>query len=153
MDARKLIMIIIAMIFLVFNVLIVTYLIQLERIGCECAINWRRTYILFYLFLNIIYLIVSIFVNQQVLPFISAFMLILGILNVVFTLQYVAKLKEEKCDCSESVYRTIMKVIAIINAVVYCFVFVMLILTVMFAASFYTTLTSKKNTQRTKKLK
>jgi hypothetical protein len=52
-------------------------------------------------------------------------MMVGGIVNVIFTLQYVAKLKVTECKCSESVYRDIMETLAIINAVTYGIVFLM----------------------------
>lgn len=40
-----------------------------------------------------------------------------AITNVVFTLMYVEELKKDNCECSESVFRTMMYILSIINAV------------------------------------
>ena len=39
------------------------------------------------------------------------------ITNVVFTLMYVEELKKDNCDCSESVFRTMMYILSIISAI------------------------------------
>jgi uncharacterized membrane-anchored protein len=40
-----------------------------------------------------------------------------GITNVVFTLMYVEELKKDNCECSESVFRTMMYILSIIAVV------------------------------------
>ena len=41
------------------------------------------------------------------------------LVNIVFTIQYVDEMQKINCDCSESVYRTMMYILAIINACVW----------------------------------
>lgn len=113
----------------VLYVLNVYYLYSLEQKGCECAMDFRRVYIMAF---TAIFLVYSLTLNwfapkilmnniQYILPVI----LVAGIVNVVYTLQYVAKLKATNCKCSESTYRDIMETLAIVNAVTYGITFLM----------------------------
>jgi hypothetical protein len=111
----------------VLYVLNVYYLYSLEQKGCECAMDFRRIYIMAFTAIFVVYSITlnifapKILINniQYILPVI----LVGGIINVIYTLQYVAKLKATKCECSESTYRDIMETLAIVNAVTYSIAF------------------------------
>jgi len=115
----------------VLYVLNVYYLYSLEQKGCECAMDFRRVYIMVFTAIFIVYSITlhifapKILINniQYILPVI----LVGGIINVIYTLKYVAKLKATKCECSESTYRDIMETLAIVNAVTYGITFLMAI--------------------------
>ena len=63
-------------------------------------------------------------------------MVVFGLINVVVTLQYVHKLKKEKCECSESLYREIMMFVAIFNAIVYSSLLVLIIFLLFTMASY-----------------
>lgn len=100
---------------------IVTFLIKLERTGCKCAMDWRRTYILWYCVYTVALATMVIFNphNTSISLALAPITFILGILFIVFTFQYVHKLKNEKCACSDDLARTIMYLIAIIDASVF----------------------------------
>ncbi len=136
MDFYKLVMLIFAILFVVIQGLIVNYLIKLESIGCDCAMDWRRNYIVFYLILSIIYALSAFFLDRDSIPLIQTLMVVFGLINVVVTLQYVHKLKKEKCECSESLYREIMMFVAIFNAIVYSSLLVLLIFLLFTMASY-----------------
>lgn len=136
MDFYKLVMLIFAILFVVIQGLIVNYLIKLESIGCDCAMDWRRNYIVFYLILSIIYALSAFFLDRDSIPLIQTLMVVFGLINVVVTLQYVHKLKKEKCECSESLYREIMMFVAIFNAIVYSSLLVLIIFLLFTMASY-----------------
>lgn len=115
----KILLVAFAVMFVVIQLLILNYLVQLENLGCACAMDWRRGYIMFYLILSILNIFISSFVDESHIPYLQAVMVVIGILNIVFTIQYVNKLKKEKCDCSQSIYREIMMVVSVFNAIVY----------------------------------
>lgn len=119
MEFFSIVMLLFAVIFVVVQALIVHYLMRLEAIGCKCAMDWRRSYIMFFLIVSILYTLSAFFINRESLPILQTIMVVLGLLNVVFTLQYVHRLKKEKCECSESIYREILNVVAIFNAIIY----------------------------------
>ena len=113
----------------VLYVLNVYYLYSLEQKGCECAMDFRRVYIMAYTAIFLVYSITLNWVAPKILmnniQYILPVILVAGIVNVVYTLQYVAKLKATNCKCSESVYRDIMETLAIVNAVTYGITFLM----------------------------
>lgn len=127
MGQYNVIMLVFGVIFIIIQSLIINYLVQLEKTGCECAMDWRRQFILFFLVLSIVYTITSFLIDERSLPLLQTTMVIIGLLNVIFTLQYVNKLKEKKCDCSQSVYRDIMMFIAIFNAIIYALMLTIII--------------------------
>lgn len=118
---------------LVLQVLNVNYLYSLEAAGCECAMDFKRKYIMFYTGIFIVYSILSNFIAPAF--FISfayltlPVILVAGIINVVFTLQYVHQLQADNCKCSESVYRDILYAVGIINAASYGILALMVLLT------------------------
>jgi hypothetical protein len=107
--------------------LIIYYLVSLERLGCACAMNFKRNYILGYNAFYITYAIVSLFmgmpaifalyVKYPLLWFIPFIFFIGGIVNVVFVIQFVNELKREDCACSDSVYKDVMYISSILAAI------------------------------------
>ena len=108
--------------------LIIYYLVSLERLGCACAMNFKRNYILGYNAFYITYGIVSLFMGQQgifqlyqkypLLWVISVLQFIGAIVNAVFVIQFVNELKRENCACSDSVYKDVMYVSSILAGLV-----------------------------------
>ena len=102
---------------IVLSSLIIYYLKNLETIGCACAMDYKRTYILFYHVLSIFIGISGVFINLDILTKNNVVQLIfmaISSTNYVFTIQYVQQMKKENCNCSESVYRTMMYILSII---------------------------------------
>lgn len=111
----------------VINVYLLMYLYHLEKIGCDCAINWRRTFIMFVIGLSLGLSVLSIFsVDMLSSSLIMTVFSALSIANVIVILQYVHLLKKEQCKCSESLAREIMQVIAILYAFFYIMLFIVL---------------------------
>ena len=106
----------------VLQLLIINYLFKLEKNGCTCAMDYKRTYILSYLVINMIVVILSMFFDVLSIKsnFIGLLLLnlysIAGIINIIFVIKYVNMLKDKKCGCSESVYRDILYLFSIIDA-------------------------------------
>lgn len=127
MDSYNIVMLLFGIIFIIIQGLIVNYLVQLEKLGCQCAMDWRRQFIIFYLVLSIVYTLTTFFIDPASLPLLQTIIVVLGIVNVIYTLQYVNKLKKIKCECSESVYRDVMTFIAIFNAILYALLLTLLV--------------------------
>ena len=109
----------------VFNVIvsscIIYYLKRLETISCKCALNFKHDYIFYFTCFNLIYSLTNFAfgtnsIVRGIMLFVSIPLVIAAITNIVFTIQYVNELKENDCSCSESVYRELMYILAIINA-------------------------------------
>ena len=105
---------------------IIYYLKQLETIGCKCAMNYKRTYIMSYHIFALVIGSATLLSGDKILEYIAKSSLaipvillltVAAITNVVFTLMYVEELKKDNCECSESVFRTMMYILSIINAV------------------------------------
>ena len=126
---------------LLLQILIINYLYHLENQGCKCAMDYKRTYILGYMVLNTIFVILGIFTNvfkytsnNQIGSFLMSMYSVGGILNIAFIIEYVNLLKVRKCDCSESVYRDLMYVFAIIDAIVLGMSLLLVLYVVLFLA-------------------
>ena len=108
--------------------LILYYLKNLETIGCKCAMNYKRTYIMYYTIFSLAFGAANLLSGGRVTdyitesPFAIPLVLVLAvaaITNLVFTLQYIEELKKDNCECSESVFRTMMYILSIIGAAVW----------------------------------
>ena len=122
---------------MVMPALILYYLKKLEAIGCKCAMNYKRTYIMHYTIFNLGFGAASLVSGGRLIDYIekSSFAIpiilvlaVAGITNIVFTLMYVEELKKDNCECSESVFRTMMYILSIIGAVVWGLVIVLLLM-------------------------
>jgi hypothetical protein len=69
---------------------------------------------LFFALINFAFGTVSIV--RFIMLFVSIPLVIAAIINIVYTIQYVNELKKNDCACSESFYRELMYILAIINA-------------------------------------
>lgn len=90
-------------------IVFLVYLFKLERIGCSCALNWRRNYMIVFMIFALSSNLVSIIVPSLRLNVV--FVIISAVLSLMFlivTIQYVQKLKNDKCDCSKDLTREIM---------------------------------------------
>ena len=61
--------------------------------------------------------LLGVFINLDTLyknNVINLIFMVISITNYVFTIQYVQQMKKENCNCSESVYRTMMYIFSII---------------------------------------
>lgn len=107
--------------------LIIYYLNNLKTIGCECALNFKRDYIMYYSIVNIVFNVVSFAVGipnilnyynrYPILYSVPAVLFAAAIVNMVFIFQYVEEMKKINCECSDSVYRDMMFVLAILQAI------------------------------------
>lgn len=104
------------------------YVTRLERIGCDCAIDFRRTYIQWFTLALVIIGIINVTlrltsgdVGLAILSMIlSPVMFVATLIYVIFVIQYVNRLRREKCTCSEGMARAILYIITIINVTLAC---------------------------------
>ena len=116
---------------------ILTYLKKLETIGCKCALDWKRNYIIFYCIFTISISLIDLFLlvtrKTQLMNLMMIMVpinIVLSILFVVTTLQYTHRLKREKCNCSEDLGRTIMYIVALVDAAVFAVAFLMILISI-----------------------
>lgn len=103
--------------FIVLLAWVWAYLQRLERTGCACAADYRRTYIMWYIGLRILLLLASMFVPCLVTY--GIFMVPLDVVFVMFTLQYVRRLEHIKCECSQHLARDVLWMAAVLKSVSY----------------------------------
>jgi hypothetical protein len=132
----------------IIDVLILAYLIRLKQMGCECAMDWRRYYIILYFGLSVLSFFFAIVFGAErneitYVRVLSAVLLVIGIPNIIFIIQYVNKLKVGKCECSESMWRDIMYLIALIQGFLYIVLFLYFAFLVVYAAIFYKKVVAK----------
>jgi len=111
---------------------IIYYLHYLEKINCKCSLVFQRNYIYYYTIAIFIINTTSIFFQNKLndlsivlLPF-SIILLIAGIINIVYTIEYVNDMKKQNCKCSDSIVRDLMFILAILQS----FVIILFFLTV-----------------------
>jgi hypothetical protein len=139
----------------VIQISIIYYLFKLERTGCNCAMDYKRTYILAYLVINTLFVILNLFTNvfkytsnNKFASFLMSIYSLGGIVNIAFIIQYVNMLKVKKCECSESIYRDLMYIDAVLNALVLCLSLLLVFYFVLFSAKDKFKLTAKKRKVR-----
>ena len=63
---------------------------------------------------------------------IAILLLIGGIINVVYTIQFVEDMKKKNCNCSKSVFREMMFILAILQAISWIFLIILLIIAIIY---------------------
>lgn len=110
------------------QVCIVYYLNNLQTIGCECAMNSKRTFIFGYTIFNILFAVPQLLTDKITKLLVKYPLAVFGLFalavsNIVITLLYIEDIKKANCKCSESVFRDMMYYLAIINACLYALMF------------------------------
>ena len=112
---------------------IMYYLYYLEKINCKCSLTFQRNYIYYYTIIIFIINAVTIFFQKKlkelalvILP-ISIMLLIAGIVNIIYTFEYVNDMKKENCKCSDSIIKDLMFILAILQS----FVIIVFFLTIL----------------------
>lgn len=101
---------------------IIYYLHYLENIGCKCSLTFQRNYIYYYTIVIFIFNFITLFFHDKIknfdfsiLLFLPIIIIIAGIINIVYTIEYVNDMKKQNCKCSESFIRDLMFIIAILQ--------------------------------------
>jgi len=102
-------------------IIIIYYLKKLETIDCKCALNFKHHYIFYFSCISLLYALMnfafSSLKSYKIFVLFIAIPLMVGsIINIIFTIQYVNDLKDKNCNCSESINREIMYIVAILRA-------------------------------------
>lgn len=97
------------------------WITHMEKIGCECAMNWRKDFIKYYIIFIISYNIISalylIFIrdNIKIAFSVKLLILIIDIFFLITTITYVTELRKQKCECSTNIIREVTLVYTIIS--------------------------------------
>jgi hypothetical protein len=112
---------------------ILYYLYYLEKNDCKCSLTFQRNYIYYYTIVIFIINATTICFQEKlkeislvILPF-SIILLIAGIINIIYTFEYVDDMKKQNCNCSISMIRDLMFILAIIQSFVIIIFFLSII--------------------------
>jgi apolipoprotein N-acyltransferase len=118
--------------------------------------DYKRNYILSYLVMNALFIILHFFTNvfkytskNKFSSFLMSIYSLGGIVNIAFIIQYVNMLKAKKCECSESIYREIMYIVAIIDALVLGLAFLLFFIVILYSSTY----NLKNNYKKKRKVK
>ena len=135
----------VAIILLIINIFVLIYLDNLEKIGCKCAFDWRRTYAYVYTIIFLIYAFVvgviyasisdnmsenSIVLMENIITAITGIMVLAGILYIIFSLQYIHNLRNIKCECSKHLTRDVWEIVLYIEVALAFFGILLFVLSV-----------------------
>lgn len=116
---------IIQLLYVILWVYVYAYVIRLETIGCECAKDWKRSYIKYY---------VLIMVPLMLLRLVGLLPKTFLALTMFFTLffifvvyRYIHELREKKCECSKDKVRDVLEVVNYIQIGLLVFALVVII--------------------------
>jgi len=134
---------IIALTFVVtISILALNWIYNLEKIKCKCSKDWKRDFIKYYIYIYLVFIIVSVIsffiilvypkiitsVYMKVFSIIKNVVGLLTLINIVISIIYIYNLKKENCICSEDIAREIYYIWNIISASVNLFVIFLFIL-------------------------
>jgi hypothetical protein len=112
---------------------ILYYLYYLEKINCKCSLTFQRNYIYYYTIIIFVINAVTIFFQKKlkemalvILP-ISIMLLIAGLVNIIYTFEYVNDMKKQNCKCSDSIVKDLMFIVAVLQS----FVIITFLLTIL----------------------
>jgi hypothetical protein len=121
---------------------ILYYLYYLEKINCKCSLTFQRNYIYYYTIIIFIINALTVFFQKKlkdlslaILP-ISIILLIAGIVNIMYTFEYVNDMKKQNCKCSESIVRDLMFIFATLQSFVIIVFFLTIITIFVFKVNF-----------------
>lgn len=108
-----------AVLILAYNAFVLSIVSRLEQIGCPCAQDWRLKYVSIFTATYTVWLLGILalgaaapgVLETQIMRGLGLLMGIAGIVNLVVSVQYVLRLRQEDCACSESASRTAWEVL------------------------------------------
>jgi hypothetical protein len=132
------------LIIILINLLIINYVIKLEKKECACSSHWKRDYIKYYSMLTVLLaffvLCISLSLNitssksfKKIIKsplFKSVYILyfIAGVINIWALFTYSQNIVISKCKCSESWERSVIYYYSMIIVSVYIFISILLLL-------------------------
>lgn len=126
-------LIILALYFWIF-----VFLVNLKNVKCDCAINWKRDYIMGFIGFVLLFNLYLLLVDTTKAKFTSthiilAFLVVAAaILNIILMIQYTLDIQKNKCECADKVSLTVMQFLAFFQI----FAIVLVLMLVIFLGMF-----------------
>lgn len=134
---------------------------KLEKTKCECSDNWERQYMKGYLYFIISFVAINILLTiilrmniytiinnifGKIVLFVVIYLLIFaGLSYTVITIDYITKLKNIDCKCSEDMKREVTYIFQIVIASLYALIFFSFIISALFGGVLFNLLKLKLN--------
>ena len=131
-----------------FPIVALFWIDKLEKTNCACSDNWERQYmkgylyfIIAFVFINIIltiilrmniYTIINNIFGKIVLFVVIYLLIFAGLSYTVITIDYITKLKNMDCKCSEDIKREVTYIFQITIASLYALIFFSFIVATLF---------------------
>ena len=120
-------------IILIINLLILQYVLKLEKMSCECSKDWRRDYIKYFSILSIgiitLMFIVPLItkkyiklIQTPIFRIVANIISIASLINVYSLFTYSQKIILEKCKCSNNWERSFIYYYSLIIMSIYIFI-------------------------------
>lgn len=114
-------------VYALFALFLYHYVTRLERIGCECAMDNTRDFIKYYALglFGVVVVKLALLVagaDEAYRAFsvvVGPIMMVATVFYVVYVLKYINRLRREKCACSDTISRSVIYVVGIIQAIIY----------------------------------
>tara|TARA_Y100000591_G_C21713426_1_gene634799 strand:+ start:236 stop:649 length:414 start_codon:yes stop_codon:yes gene_type:complete len=125
------------LIVILVNILILVYIINLEKKNCVCSSNWKRDFIKYF---TIILIVLNVFVllvpqfkksKNKVVLLLLGLLALVNLFNIAILLVYYVELSEKQktgCECSVNWKRHIMLFPVLALALLYIFLLVRIML-------------------------
>jgi hypothetical protein len=84
------------------------YLGKLEETGCACALNWRRQFIIAFIVVALVWTLATVVMTPFKNVYLAVLLTVFRLAFIVIAIQYINKLKKDKCECSEHLTRDIL---------------------------------------------
>jgi hypothetical protein len=126
-----------------------TWIHKLEEISCKCSEDFKRDYIKYFLYIYIGLYTVAAFssilqlsgyrykINTTLFKIFKIIFYIASLLNSIFAIIYIYRLKEIDCKCSEDVRREIYYVLNWITIAFIALIFLIIIILLPFVGMFF----------------
>lgn len=133
--ALKLVVLLISIGFFALNVWFLTYVYELEKKGCKCALGWRRQFMEFTLGLIIILTIVGLFINWPAhFVWLALAYQALIIVYIFVTRGFINEMNDSKCVCARTEAFKWLNIVNIVQLVYLALIFAIILLAVIFYA-------------------
>ena len=133
---------------IIFPLVALFWINKLEKTNCDCSDSWERDYMKNYLyfiisftFINIILMIIlqtniSLIINnifgKTIFTIFFYLLVFAGVAYTVITVDYITKLKNINCKCSEDIKREVTYILQVALAMLYALIFISFVIASLF---------------------
>lgn len=110
-----------------YNLFVLHIVDKLEKMGCDCAMNWKRRFIAVFAQFMIVWLVLVLIagiiapsiLTHPLVQMAGTLVGLFGLANLAISVSYLWKLRSDNCKCSESVAKTLWEIIVWATVIAY----------------------------------